>query len=306
MNTRFSTQSVAENSASSSEMQPAFEVLDNISKELQGLSDEVEQVTSVSEQVKAIASQTNLLALNATIEAARAGDAGRGFSVVASEVKELAGQTRKATEQIRETLDNLNRKIEQLNLHNKEARAVIKEVEKSMLASMAQANMGAEPDMAPSVVPMNQQSSPATIAPKATPAPDNGADFGLVQKTFKMVEPIAETAADLFYTHLFELDPSLRALFKGDMVEQGKKLMTTLKIAVDGLDDLDRLVPVVRVLGLRHLESGVKEAHYATVGAALLWTLEQGLGDAYTPAVKNAWANVYGVLSETMIDAAYS
>ena len=249
MNTRFSTQSVAENSASSSEMQPAFEVLDNISKELQGLSDEVEQVTSVSEQVKAIASQTNLLALNATIEAARAGDAGRGFSVVASEVKELAGQTRKATEQIRETLDNLNRKIEQLNLHNKEARAVIKEVEKSMLASMAQANMGAEPDMAPSVVPMNQQSSPATIAPKATPAPDNGADFGLVQ-------PIAETAADLFYTHLFELDPSLRALFKGDMVEQGKKLMTTLKIAVDGLDDLDRLVPVVRVLGLRHLESG--------------------------------------------------
>ena len=90
------------------------------------------------------------------------------------------------------------------------------------------------------------------------------------------------------------------------MVEQGKKLMTTLKIAVDGLDDLDRLVPVVRVLGLRHLESGVKEAHYATVGAALLWTLEQGLGDAYTPAVKNAWANVYGVLSETMIDAAYS
>jgi len=126
----------------------------------------------------------------------------------------------------------------------------------------------------------------------------------LVQQSFAKVAPIAEPAAVLFYDRLFTLDPSLRRLFKGDMKEQGKKLMTMLNIAVAGLSDLDKIVPAVQQLGRRHNSYNVKPEHYATVGEALLWTLEQGLGDAFTPKVKDAWATVYGIVSKTMIAAA--
>lgn len=122
----------------------------------------------------------------------------------------------------------------------------------------------------------------------------------LVQTTFAQVAPIAETAAALFYTKLFELDPSLRPLFKGDLEEQGHKLMQTLAVAVRGLDDLGALVPTVRALGTRHAGYGVRDAHYETVGEALLWTLETGLGDAFTPEVRDAWATVYWLLADTM------
>jgi hemoglobin-like flavoprotein len=105
----------------------------------------------------------------------------------------------------------------------------------------------------------------------------------LVQKTFEMVIPIAEVAAGLFYGRLFEVDPSLKPLFRGDIKDQGKKLMATLKIAVTSLDRLDGLVPVVQALGRRHLAYGVRDEHYDTVGGALLWTLEKGLGEAFTP-----------------------
>ena len=126
----------------------------------------------------------------------------------------------------------------------------------------------------------------------------------LVQKTFEMVAPIAEVAAGLFYGRLFEVDPSLKPLFRGDIKDQGKKLMATLKIAVQSLDRLDQLVPVVQALGRRHLAYGVRDEHYDTVGGALLWTLEKGLGDAFTPEVKEAWATVYGILAKVMKDAA--
>lgn len=126
----------------------------------------------------------------------------------------------------------------------------------------------------------------------------------LVQQSFAKVAPIAEPAAAMFYDRLFTLDPSLRALFKGDMKEQGKKLMSMLNIAVAGLSDLDRIVPAVQQLGRRHNDYNVKPEHYGTVGEALLWTLEQGLGDAFTPEVKDAWATVYGIVSKTMIAAA--
>src|SRR3712207_225737 len=96
----------------------------------------------------------------------------------------------------------------------------------------------------------------------------------LVQQTFADVAPIADVAARLFYARLFELDPSLEALFGGDMEEQGRKLMQMLTVAVRGLDHLDELVPAVRALGRRHVGYGVRDEHYATVGAALLWTLE--------------------------------
>ena len=126
----------------------------------------------------------------------------------------------------------------------------------------------------------------------------------LVQDSFATIAPIADDAAALFYRRLFELDPSLERLFRGNMAEQRKKLMQMLSAAVKGLDRLDQLVPVVEDLGRRHAQYGVADAHYDTVGAALLWTLEKGLGAAFTPEVKEAWATVYGLLASTMKEAA--
>lgn len=122
----------------------------------------------------------------------------------------------------------------------------------------------------------------------------------LVQQTFAEVEPIADVAARLFYARLFELDPALEPLFGSDMAAQGRKLMQMLTVAVQGLGRLDELVPAVRALGRRHVGYGVRDAHYATVGNALLWTLEHGLDDAFTPEVRDAWAAVYAVLADTM------
>ena len=126
----------------------------------------------------------------------------------------------------------------------------------------------------------------------------------LVQTTFAKVAPIADTAALLFYGRLFEIDPTLRSLFKGDMVEQGRKLMQMIGVAVNGLDRLDQLVPAVQQLGVRHATYGVKDEHYATVATALLWTLEQGLGADFTPEAKDAWTAAYTVLAGTMREAA--
>ena len=126
----------------------------------------------------------------------------------------------------------------------------------------------------------------------------------LVQSTFAVVAPIADDAAALFYRRLFEIDPSPRSMFKGDMAEQRRKLMQMLTAAVKGLPRLDRLVPVVEDLGRRHATYGVTDDHYDTVAAALLWTLEKGLGDAFTTEARAAWAAVYGLLATTMKNAA--
>ncbi len=126
----------------------------------------------------------------------------------------------------------------------------------------------------------------------------------LVQTSFSQVVPIAGTAADLFYDRLFEIAPQLRAMFPSDLDEQKKKLMAMLGTVVSGLSRLDKLIPSVRALGRRHAGYGVKPQHFTPVGAALLWTLEQGLGEAFTPEVKDAWATAYIVLSTTMIEAA--
>ncbi len=131
----------------------------------------------------------------------------------------------------------------------------------------------------------------------------------LVQESFEKVKPIAPQAAEIFYAKLFELDPNLKPLFptdkEGAMVEQGNKLMTMLAAAVAGLSNLDALIPVLKGLGQRHVEYKVEPSHYNTVGAALLGTLEAGLGDEFTPEVKTAWADVYGVMSSVMIEASY-
>ena len=126
----------------------------------------------------------------------------------------------------------------------------------------------------------------------------------LVMESWKKVTPIAGAAADLFYGKLFELDPSLRPMFPADLSDQKKKLMATIGFAVGCLSRLDTLVPVVRELGKRHAGYGVKDSHYDTVAAALLWTLEQGLGPDWTPETKDAWVTVYGVLASTMKAAA--
>ncbi len=126
----------------------------------------------------------------------------------------------------------------------------------------------------------------------------------LVQDSFAQVRPIADDAAALFYKRLFEIDPELKALFSGDMKEQGQKLMKMLGMATNQLNDLDNLLPIVQSLGKRHVDYGVKEEDYDKVGAALLWTLEQGLGDGFTPQCREAWTETYNLLATTMIDAA--
>lgn len=126
----------------------------------------------------------------------------------------------------------------------------------------------------------------------------------LVRGSWQRVESIAPAAAALFYENLFAADPQLRPLFKGDMVVQGQRLMRMIGAAVAGLANPGALVPVLQSLAQRHVGYGVQEAHYATVGEALLKTLAEGLGEEFTPPVREAWVQVYGLVSQVMIDAA--
>lgn len=125
----------------------------------------------------------------------------------------------------------------------------------------------------------------------------------LVRDSWAKVEPISEVAAALFYGRLFELDPQLRQLFRGDMAEQGRKLMQTLTVVVRGLDRLDHLLPAVEALGRRHGAYGVQDTHYETVEQALLWTLERGVGESFTPAARDAWSQAYAQLATVMKQA---
>lgn len=124
-----------------------------------------------------------------------------------------------------------------------------------------------------------------------------------VQDSFALVAPVADEAAAAFYQRLFELDPSLRPMFKGSIEEQGRKLMAMLTIAVRSLDDLPKLVPALENLAIRHIDYGVKDSHYQTVGAALLSTLQSKLGDHFTDDVREAWTTVYGTMTTVMTGA---
>lgn len=126
----------------------------------------------------------------------------------------------------------------------------------------------------------------------------------LVKSTWATVETISETAAELFYGRLFELDPSLKELFKADMAEQGKKLMQMIGVAVANLHQLDEVLVPVQELGKRHVDYKVEAKDYDTVGEALLWTLEKGLGDAWNDDVKAAWTETYVTLASVMKEAA--
>jgi hemoglobin-like flavoprotein len=125
-----------------------------------------------------------------------------------------------------------------------------------------------------------------------------------VQTTWQLVMPIADAAAKLFYSRLFVLDPSLEPMFTGNAADQRRRLMTMIGVAVTGLTRVDTIAPVLRNLGARHVDYGVRDEHYATVGAALLWTLEQGLGDKFTPDARDAWTAAYMLIASTMQEGA--
>jgi nitric oxide dioxygenase len=131
------------------------------------------------------------------------------------------------------------------------------------------------------------------------------AQVKLVQDSFAKVAPISEQAAALFYGRLFEIAPEVRPLFKGDMTEQGRKLMATLAVVVNGLANLDSILPAASALAKRHVGYGVVPGHYAPVGEALLWTLERGLGPVWTQELAAAWVAAYSTLSQFMIGEAY-
>src|SRR5262252_5128839 len=133
----------------------------------------------------------------------------------------------------------------------------------------------------------------------------NPSQVKLVQESFAKVAPISEQAAVIFYDRLFEVAPAVKAMFPADMTEQRKKLMATLGAVVNGLSNIESILPAASALATRHVAYGAKADHYPLVGGALLWTLEKGLGEAWTPEVAAAWTAAYGTLSSYMISEAY-
>ncbi len=133
----------------------------------------------------------------------------------------------------------------------------------------------------------------------------NPVQVKLVQDSFAKVAAISEQAAVLFYDRLFEVAPAVKAMFPADLTEQRKKLMGTLAVVVNGLGNLESILPAASALAKRHVSYGAKPEHYPVVGGALLWTLEKGLGKAWTPEVAAAWTAAYGTLSGYMISEAY-
>jgi nitric oxide dioxygenase len=127
----------------------------------------------------------------------------------------------------------------------------------------------------------------------------------LVQQSFAQVAPIADQAAIMFYDRLFEIAPAVKPLFRGDMAEQRGKLMATLAAVVGGLGNIESILPTASALAKRHIGYGVKPEHYASVGEALLWTLQRGLGPGWTEDTAAAWRAAYATLSGFMIGEAY-
>ncbi|MDO9560082.1 MAG: globin family protein [Bradyrhizobium sp.] len=133
----------------------------------------------------------------------------------------------------------------------------------------------------------------------------NSTQVKLVQESFAKVVPISEAAAVIFYDRLFEVAPAVKAMFPDDMSGQRKKLMMMLAAVVNGLGNLESILPAASALAKRHVDYGARPEHYPVVGGALLWTLEKGLGEAWTPDVAEAWTAAYGTLSGYMISEAY-
>ncbi len=133
----------------------------------------------------------------------------------------------------------------------------------------------------------------------------NNEQIELVQSSFKQVADIPDTVAELFYNHLFEVAPQVKPMFAdSDMKQQGRKLMQMISVAVHSLNNIGDVVPAIKQLGARHVQYGVTNDMYDIVGQSLLWTLERGLGSAFTEDVKEAWTAVYVLVAKTAIAGA--
>jgi hemoglobin-like flavoprotein len=132
----------------------------------------------------------------------------------------------------------------------------------------------------------------------------NAAQQELVRATFASLAAIPEVAGALFYERLFAVNPNFRPLFKNDMRIQGVKLMAMLAMVVYNLPEPGQILPAIRDLAVRHVDYGVKLADYDALREALLWTLEQGLGEDFTPSAREAWTVCYEELSAEMKAAA--
>jgi len=305
----------------------AFEAIDDLEAGTLDFEEDIKAVADVADQVQAIAKQTNLLALNATIEAARAGDAGKGFAVVAAEVKQLSDETRKATDQIGATLKSLTAKLEQFVARTETARKSIEHArdwsgspvgivsdtpaqEPDAAARISEAPPRVEtaaapeppPPAAPETVP--EPAAPAKPAQAAGPCPDlpiSTGDIEHVQQSFIAIGLDSAETADMFYGRLFETHPDLESRFTGEMKEFGHQPIEIIQVMVAGILSNESVLPVVRELGNRYREYGVEVSDYAAVAEALMWTLEQKLGDGFTPDIRNAWVNFYALIAESMI-----
>jgi len=123
----------------------------------------------------------------------------------------------------------------------------------------------------------------------------------LVLDSLVLVQPLADEIAKSFYMHLFEIAPSSKKLFTGDMDRQGTMLMTSLSLAVSGLSDMDSILPSVQALGERHFSYGVKPEHFQPALESFIWALEQHLGAQFTPALKDAWTMAFQALTDAML-----
>lgn len=133
----------------------------------------------------------------------------------------------------------------------------------------------------------------------------NKTEIEVIRETWALVIPIADVAAELFYQRLFEIDPETKSLFAAtDMAEQNKNLIGALSLVVDKMDQLDTVIPVLQELGCNHVKYGVADRHYDSVGSALIWTLEQGLGEGFTDQARAAWTVAYALVSGPMRQAA--
>ena len=238
---------------------------------------------------------------------------------------DLVAESDSSLEEIANSINSVVNAVEQIATAANEQSSGAEEISKNIegVTTVAKESASSAQQMATSAEQMNRevqdlndlisqfkvsdghgQASRSSSSSRPSDDPLTRQQIRLVQRSFAKVEPIADRTAELFYGRLFELDPSLKPLFKGDMTEQGRKLMQMLGVAVKGLNNLDSIVPAVQDLGRRHVDYGVKESHYRTVGEALLWALEQGLGDDFTADTRTAWAATYNLLAEVMTTAA--